>query len=330
MTAAPTKHGCIGVVIPDNIPHGFELVGDAADLAQKLKAPVAVCTTHIDISHHRDLIEQGADCVTLLEQGNGGPNHRLASVESWISTRQPRVVFVSASGDDRALAARLAVRCGLRLVSPTLSASLRGQNIEIIGLNADGCRARTVKLVENEAAIVAMRPGVGQARSPDVGRSGEINRLTIGTQTEVARTTQRLPADPTMTDIVHLPRLVAGGRGLGGREGFEFLKTVATRLQAGIAASRMAVDLGWIERERQVGQTGKTVKPELYLACGISGASHHREGMADSRHVIALNVDPAAPIFQIAHLGLVADWQETLRHFLELTQPSPNNDRQVR
>ena len=94
-------------------------------------------------------------------------------------------------------------------------------------------------------------------------------------------------------------------------------------MDAGVAASRMAVDQGWIERERQVGQTGKTVRPELYLACGISGASHHREGMADSRHIIAINIDPAAPIFQIAHLGLVADWHETLQHFLELTDPHP-------
>jgi electron transfer flavoprotein alpha subunit len=98
------------------------------------------------------------------------------------------------------------------------------------------------------------------------------------------------------------------------------LQRVASRLDAGIAASRMAVDLGWIERARQVGQTGKTVKPELYVAVGISGASHHREGMSDSRHIIALNSDPAAPIFQIADLGLVADWKATLQEFLELTE----------
>jgi electron transfer flavoprotein alpha subunit len=74
----------------------------------------------------------------------------------------------------------------------------------------------------------------------------------------------------------------------------------------------MAVDLGWIERERQVGQTGKTVKPDLYVACGISGASHHTEGMSEARHIVAINTDRSAPIFKLAHLGLVADFRATI------------------
>ena len=100
---------------------------------------------------------------------------------------------------------------------------------------------------------------------------------------------------------------MAGGRGHGGADGFTRLRRLADRLHAGIAASRVAVDLGWIERERQVGQTGRTVAPELYLACGISGASHHLAGVAEARHIIAINTDPEAPILRVAHLGLVGD-----------------------
>ena len=92
------------------------------------------------------------------------------------------------------------------------------------------------------------------------------------------------------------------------------LRRVAQQLDAGVAASRMAVDLGWIEHARQVGQTGKTVQPELYIACGISGASHHLEGMPDSRCIVAVNTDPKAPLLQRAHLSIVGDLHEVLRH----------------
>ncbi len=89
---------------------------------------------------------------------------------------------------------------------------------------------------------------------------------------------------------------------------------IAEYLKAGVAASRVAVDLGWADRERQVGQTGKTVAPALYLACGISGASHHLAGISEAEHIVAINSDPDAPIFRTAHLGLVADIHDVLSH----------------
>jgi electron transfer flavoprotein alpha subunit len=321
MNAPQDARSWVGVIVPEADGHGRELLGDAADLADRLGSRVSACTARAEAGHHQDLIAHGADQVSVLVTGDLGPNHRLAGAADWHKTLRPRIVLAGATGDDRALAARLAVRSGARLVSPALSVAVRGQGVIITGLTADGRRARQFTLDDHESAVVTLRPGVGQARTPRADRSGEVLHLQVQPQHEPAQVTRRLPADPATTDIVHLPRLVAGGRGLGGKEGFEFLRQVAARLDAGVAASRMAVDQGWIERERQVGQTGKTVRPELYLACGISGASHHREGMADSRHIIAINVDPAAPIFQIAHLGLVSDWRETLRHFLDLTDP---------
>lgn len=320
MSAAPW----IGVVAPQDESHTLELLGDAAELAGRLRGRVAVCTTCSDAGFHRTLIHHGADRVTVLDGGERGPNHQLAGGVAWWNTIQPRIAFAGADGNDRALACRLAVRCGARLISPALSATVRRSVIEITALKSDGRRARQIPLGEQETAIVTMRPGVAQARSADSSRTGEIDYLAVPAQSEAITIRERLPADPATADITHLPRLVAGGRGLGGCEGFELLRRVAARLDAGIAASRMAVDLGWIERERQVGQTGKTVKPELYLAIGISGASHHREGMSDSRHIIAINSDPQAPIFKIAHLGLAADWEATLRHVLDITEPKSN------
>lgn len=306
----------IGVIAPDNTDHAAELLGDARELADRTHGKVVVLTFD---GNSEQLIARGADLVTAAPHGSTGPNHRLSSSQLWQQRHQPRLTFLGATGDDRALAAKLAARCGIRLISPVLSVTSRDRQWNITALHADGRRARQISMDRTEPVIVTMRPGVAQAMVPNADRQGTLESLEIEPPSETLRIAERLPADPATTDIVHLPRLVSGGRGLGGPEGFELLRKVAQRLDAGIAASRMAVDLGWIERHRQVGQTGKTVRPELYLACGISGASHHREGMSDSRHIIALNRDAAAPIFQLAHLGLVADWRETLEEFLRLT-----------
>lgn len=314
----------IGVIAPDNAEHAAELLGDARELANRIHGKVAILTFCDAAERAAQLIREGADVVTLAPQGQTGPNHRLSSSQRWWQRCQPRLTLIGATGDDRVLAARLASRCGVRLIAPALFAAASGRQWNITALHVDGRRARQIFVDRTESVIVTMRPGVGRPAVDDVYRAGSVESLTIEPHHEMLQVTQRLPADPATTDIVHLPRLVAGGRGVGGPEGFELLRKVAQRLDAGIAASRMAVDLGWIERDRQVGQTGKTVRPELYLACGISGASHHREGMSESRHIIAINKDAAAPIFSLAHLGLVGDWRETLEGFLRLTAPSPN------
>jgi electron transfer flavoprotein alpha subunit len=105
---------------------------------------------------------------------------------------------------------------------------------------------------------------------------------------------------------------VSGGRGVGGPEGFAHVEELAEALHASVGASRVAVDLGWIPYERQVGQTGKTVAPELYVAAGISGASHHLMGMRGSEKIVAVNSDRKAPIFSVAHFGIVGDLHELL------------------
>jgi electron transfer flavoprotein alpha subunit len=106
--------------------------------------------------------------------------------------------------------------------------------------------------------------------------------------------------------------IVAGGRGVGSREGFELLVELASLLGGAVAASRVAVDAGWVPHHRQVGQSGRTVAPSLYIACGISGASHHTVGMRDAKTVVAINTDRTAPIFDLADLAIVGDVHEVL------------------
>jgi len=111
--------------------------------------------------------------------------------------------------------------------------------------------------------------------------------------------------------------IVAGGRGVGNQEGFEALRELASALGGEIAGTRVAVEEGWISADHQVGQTGQSVRPELYIACGISGAIQHRAGMMDSRYIVAVNRDPRAPIFQVADWGIVGDLHDVVPRMIE-------------
>jgi len=156
--------------------------------------------------------------------------------------------------------------------------------------------------------VVTMRPGVAEIRreknEPIQIEEKEIDLSNVPSLTTVE---QFIPADPRTIDITFANRIVSAGRGTGGPEGVQLVAKFAEALHASLGASRMAVDLGWVPQPRQVGQTGRTVKPDLYVACGISGASHHLAGMRDSKHIVAINSDARAPIHDVAHLSLKSD-----------------------
>lgn len=302
-------------------------IGDARDLADRWPSSVAVL--RIDSSGETSdtetegWIHQGADEVHVLSLSSRSQAGDVeAALDLW-RERPPRLVLSAADRVGRAWSARVSARTGWPLVSPALVVQETGRRLVATRLDGAGKRACPVDLPEHQPSIVALRPGVAQPLPPDSSRRGAITRSQIAaTAPNRVMAIEHVAAHPSSADIRHLPKLIAGGRGVGSRAGFERLGRIAARLGAGVAASRMAVDLGWIEYDRQVGQTGKSVKPELYIACGISGASHHLEGMSDSRHIIAINTDSQAPLFAKAHLGIQADLHlvlEQLEHLLEQT-----------
>jgi electron transfer flavoprotein alpha subunit len=289
----------------------YERLGDARAVANALGERLGVIVAEGQTDR---LIARGADVVVAVTPSGAGPASFAYTVREMLNNQRVRLLYAGYGPESRALAARWAVQSGAVLVSPALLVRREGTDLVITGLDDSGRRARAVVVPAERSAVVTLRDGVGQALRPDAARCGTVIELAAGAQAEPVVVRRRVPVDPSSADIRQVRRLVAGGRGTGSAQGFDQLRRIAGLLEAGVAASRVAVDLGWIECERQVGQTGRTVHPDLYLACGISGATHHLEGMSQSAHIVAINVDPEAPIFKHAHLGLVADLVETLNH----------------
>lgn len=310
----------------------FERVGDARRLADAMGQRVGVLLVPDGAIHtdsEKQLIQRGADFVISAQpsstdalpndsgQANCSTALRSLTANARISTTfrawnhvPVRTVFAGGDPASREWAALLAAKAQWRMIGPALMVEFRQGNRVVTHLHHDGRQTRQIEIPEEDIVVLTMNQGVAEACTPEMDRSGKT--VTILIEDEEYQESQLVPSDPTTADIRDVNRLLAGGRGLGSREGFDLLREVADCLDAGIAASRMAVDLGWIEYERQVGQTGKTVTPDLYIACGISGASHHLQGMFESSHIIAINTDAQAPMMKAAHLALQADLHSVL------------------
>ena len=167
----------------------------------------------------------------------------------------------------------------------------------------------TIRCADYRPQMATVRPGVMKKIAPVAGKQGTVEEFKVDFTPEDMNVTIKEVVKDTKkaVDITEAKVLVSGGRGIGSPEFFGELKKVADLLGGEISSSRATVDAGWIERDRQVGQTGKTVRPELYMACGISGAIQHIAGMENSECVIAINKNDTAAIFEVSDLGIVGD-----------------------
>ncbi len=225
---------------------------------------------------------------------------------------EPTTMFVGATGNGRDMAPRVSCRLGTGLTADCTALDIDEEDGKMAWTRPafGGNLMATIKCPDSIPQIGTVRPGVFKKLEADESRTAEVINEKVDIDPSKIRTKVVELIKEAATEIVNLEGadvIVSGGRGLGDPSKFELIKELADLLGGEVGASRAAVDAGWIAHSHQVGQTGKTVSPKLYIACGISGAIQHMAGMSGSRTIVAINKDADAPIFNIADYGIVGD-----------------------
>jgi electron transfer flavoprotein alpha subunit len=232
-----------------------------------------------------------------------------------VREKSPALVLVAGNAQGKEVAGRLAVKIDSGVLTDAVDV-VPGDDGPVAEQSVFGGATIVHSRVRRGTPIVAMRPNA-VAPEPAAGDAA-IEEVSLSAEATGAKVTNRVVAERgERPDLTEASIVVSGGRGTGGAEGFGVIEQLADALGAAVGASRAVTDAGWYPHQFQVGQTGKTVSPQLYMAIGISGAIQHRAGMQTSKTIIAVNKDPEAPIFELADFGVVGDLFKVVPQLLE-------------
>ncbi len=302
----------------------FELLSRGRELADSLGTELAaVCFGH-ETREVENLIAYGADKIYLADDQSLADNQEDYLTQAMINLVReyhPEIIIAGATALGRAFIPRVAsiLNTGLTADCTGLDIDLEKRLLLQTRPTFGGNIMATIVCPNKRPQMATVRPRVFKKAPPDSGRQGEIIRVPFNKDAVTPRY-KRLDFIEEVAETIKIEDadiIVSGGRGLGKPENFKLLAELASVLGAALGASRAAVDEGWIPYSHQVGQTGKTVCPKLYIACGISGAIQHLAGMQTSDIIVAINDDPNAPIFQAATYGIIGDIFEVVPRLIE-------------
>lgn len=303
-------------------PVSWELMGEARQLADKLQVQVAGVILGgpdepLD-AYAKEAYAYGADrCYVMRDPVLKGYRNEpfTKGLTDLVNTHQPEIMLLGATAMGRDLAGSVATTLGTGLTADCTELNIDGRALAATRPTFGGSLLCTIMTLAYRPQMATVRPRVMQMPRRDDTRSGDIVEMPLGmVETDVVTKLLEFIPDATRStvNLAYADIIVTGGKGLKNADNFKLVWDLARVLGAEVGATRAVTQAGWCEAERQVGQTGKTVRPKLYIAAGVSGAIQHRVGMEGSDVIVAINTDPNAPIFDFAHHGIVGSAMQVL------------------
>ena len=292
----------------------WEMAGQGRKLADQLGTTLTACVLGHNVEHiAQEAIAYGADRVFLVDD----PTLAVYRTDPYarclvelVRKYKPEIFLLGASSRGRDLAGAVATQLYTGLTADCTGLDIEPETNLLLQTRPafGGNIMATIKCPNHRPQMATVRHRVFEMPVPDPTRQGQIVReKAVMGEEDIASKVVDFIVQEGEVNLADAKIIVSGGRGVKGPEGFAPIRELAEVLGGAVGASRAAVDAGWIPYAHQVGQTGRTVRPDLYIACGISGAIQHQAGMKTSKVIVAINKDPEAPIFQIAHYGIVGD-----------------------
>lgn len=302
----------------------LELLGGAKKLAAKLGEKVGAALIGKEVgaqvaaasAHGADVAYRAEHPLLEVYSGDG----YLAALEQVSRKAQPKVLLLGGDPTGRELAARLAHRLGAGIATDCMDLDAEeGGKVLRFTRQVYGGRASAIVVARTFPVVATLKLRTMEPAPAEAGRRGEEVTVPVALDAPAIRVRrlQNLAEEVKGAKLEDARVVISGGRGLKGPDGFKMLQELAEVLKGAVGASRAATDAGWVPPSWQVGQTGKSVSPDLYVAVGISGATQHIAGISGAKTVVAINTDPEAPIFRVAQLGVVGDWKSVVSKLIE-------------
>lgn len=308
-------------------PTAYELLTAGRKLAGDLHEKLCAVLLGYNVKHFaQDLIDHGADMVYVCDEvalENYMDDTYARVLADLVAQYKPNKFLIPATNMGRALSAKTAVFVGTGLTADATDVAINAADGQLYATRPTfgGNLMATITCAKTRPEMCSLRPMAYEKAPAQKGHKGEI----IDVKTDVkkyisplAKFVEFIQSKEGGLDLSEAEVIVAGGRGVGSKDGFKLLEKLATRLGGAVGASRGPVDSGWVDYRYQIGLTGRTVKPKLYIACGISGQIQHMAGMSGANVIVAINKDPNAPIMKAAHYALEGDLNEVIPAMLEV------------